>query len=146
MNYFTILALLLFMSCDSQINSKKIEVQFEDIYHHHFNLTSEKFMILDSQEKVKKLYTDIGNHYGGKRKPPIPQVTLEEKYVVFKPILKTTNDVEILKVKTDKNTLYIETKPFYNPDVPKNNRNSPNILIKIYTKQNINNVIINTSK
>jgi len=141
MNYLSILAFFLFLSCDSQINSKRTEVQFEDVYHHYFNLTSEKFLILDSQEKVDKLYEEIGNHYGGKRSPPIPQVNSEEKFVLFKPILKNTNDVQILKVELENNDLFIKTKPFYNPENPENNRVAPYILIKVYTNQNIKKVI-----
>lgn len=146
MNYLSILAFFLFFSCDSQTGSKRVEVQFEDIYHHNFNLTSEKFLILDSQEKVDKLYEEIGNHYGGKRRPPIPQVTLEEKFVLFKPILKNTNDVQIVKVELENTDLIITTKPFYDPENPENNRVAPFILLKIYTRQNIKKVITNTLK
>lgn len=141
MNYLSILAFFLFLSCDSQTNSKRVEVQFEDVNHHNFNLTSETFLILDSQEKVDKLYEEIGNHYGGKRRPPIPQVNSEEKFVLFKPILKNTNDVEILKVELENNDLFIKTKPFYNPENPENNRIAPYILIKVYTNINIKKVI-----
>lgn len=141
MNYLSILAFFLFLSCDLQTNSKRAEVQFEDVYHHNFNLTSEKFLILDSQEKVDKLYEEIGNLYGGKRRPPIPQVNSEEKFVLFKPILKNTNDVEILKVELENDDLFIKTKPFYNPENPENNRIAPYILIKVYTNQNIKKVI-----
>ena len=144
MNYISILAFFLFMSCDSQTNSKREEVQFEDIYHHYFNLTSERFLVLDSQEKVDKLYDQIANHYGANRKPPIPTVTAEEKYLIFKPILKNTNDVEILKVEMVNDALNIQTKPVHNPEVPKNNRTAPNILLKIYTRQNIKKVITQT--
>lgn len=132
------------MSCDSQTKSKKTEVQFEDIYHHYFNLTLEKFLILDSQQKIEKVYAEISDHYGGKRRPPIPQVTAEEKYIIFKPVLKNTNDVEILKVEVENGTLFIETKSFFNPESSENSRTVPNILIKIYTNQNIKKVITNT--
>ena len=144
MNYISIFAFFLFLSCDSQTNSKRVEVQFEDIYHHYLNLTSEKFLILDSQEKVDKIYEEIGNQYGGKRRPPIPQVTSDEKLVLFKPILKNTNDLQILKVELENEVLNIETKPFYNPEVPENKRIAPYIFLKIYTQQNIKKVITNT--
>lgn len=144
MNYLSILAFFLLMSCDSQTSSKREEVQFEDIYHHYFNLTPEKFIILDSQEKVDKIYEEIGNHYGGNRKPPIPTVTSEEKYIIFKPILKNTNDIEILKVEIVNEVLNIQTKGIYNPTVPENNRIAPNILLKIFTQQNIKTVTTQT--
>ncbi len=99
---------------------------------------------MDSQEKVDKIYEKIGNHYGGNRKPPIPQVTSDQKYILFKPILKNTNDVEILKVEIENDALNIQTKSAYNPEVPQNNRTAPNILLKIYTKQIIKKVITQT--
>ena len=144
MKYFSFFALLLLMSCNSPTKSQKVNIVFEDIYHHYFTLTPEKFVIIDSQEKIEKIYAAIGHFYGGKRRPPIPQVTAEEKYILFKPTLKNTNDVEIMQVEVVNQTLYIKTKPSVNPDRDKSSRFSPNILLKIYTTQNLKKIITNT--
>ena len=143
MNFRSLFLILCFISCGSQSASSKTNVQFEDIYHHYFNLTSEKFLILDSQVKLNEVYTAIAQHYGGKRRPPIPQVNVEEQYVIVKPTLNSTNDVEITKVELQNQTLYIDAKPFYNGDQAKNSRVVPNILLKIYTKQDLKRIIVN---
>ena len=144
MKCFSFLVFLFFISCDSQSPAKKVKVEFEDIYHHYFTLTPSNFMIINSQEKMKEVYAAIYKNYGGKRSAPIPSVTADEKYVVIKPTLKNSNDVEIENVEVLNKTLYITVKPFQNPDVAKSSRLSPNILMKIYIKSNLKKVIINT--
>ena len=144
MKCFSFLVFLFFISCDSQSPSKKLKVEFEDVYHHYFTLAPSNFMIIDSQEKMKKVYAAIYKNYGGKRSAPIPSVTAGEKYVIIKPALKNSNDVEIEDVEVLNKTLYITVKPFQNPEVRKTSRLSPNVLMKIYTKSTINKVIINT--
>jgi len=146
MKYFSVFVLILLISCSFQTKSQKVNVGFEDIYHHYFTLTPEKYVIIDSQEKMNEISSSIRKNYRGNRSPPIPQVTAEEKYIVFKPVLKNTNDVEIDKVEVLNQTLYIKTKPAENPDRSRSSRFSPNILIKIYTAQILKKVIINTQK
>ncbi len=142
MKGLSIFLLLLFMSCDSQLVSKKIQVDFEEIYHHHVTLTAEKHLLIDSQPKMKQVYATINKEYGGQRMPPIPQVTEDNTFLIFKPDLKNSNDVEIESIQFQNQTLFINVKPFSNPDFENKSRFSPNILIKLTQKLNIKDVII----
>lgn len=143
MKGFSVFLFLLFMSCDSQLISKKNPVNFEDIYHHHLTLTPEKYLIIDTQPKMKQVYATISKEYGGQRKPPIPQISDEATFLIFKPNLKNSNDVEIVSILVQGQTLEINVKPFNNPDFEKESRFAPNILLKLNQKLNIKNVIIN---
>jgi hypothetical protein len=147
MKFFSFVMIVVFISCASQNNSEKNKIEFEDIYHHYFNLTAEKsFFRINSQEKMKEVYAKIYKHYGGKRSAPIPFLNEDFTYLIIKPVLKNSNDVEIVNVESTGQTLHITVKPFQNPEVEKEGRFSPNILLKLSQKVSFNQVLINNQK
>ena len=143
MKCFSFLVVLFFISCTSQTGSQKSTVEFEDVYHHYFTLTPKEYELINSQEKMDQVSAAIRKHYGGKRSAPIPAIFSGENYLIIKPILKNSNDVQILSVERFNTTLHIKVKPFYNPERDDQSRLSPNILLKIYTESNVNKIVIN---
>ena len=143
MKYFSFLVFLFFVSCNSQTGSEKTTVEFEDVYHHYFTLTPQNYELIDSQGKMDQVSAAIRNHYSGQRSAPIPTIIPGVKYLIIKPILKNSNDVEILSVERFNTTLHIKAKPFHNPELNEQSRLSPNILLKLYTESNLNKIIIN---
>ena len=134
MKPIALLLSLFFISCLSQNKSKKMNLEFEDVYHHNFSLTSEKFLIIDSQKQMNAVYEAIRKNYGGQRSPPIPHVNDDESYVIFKPLLKNSNDINIKRVYLQNNILMIDVEDFDNPQIAKTIRTAPNVLIKILKK------------
>lgn len=146
MKPFTLILFLFFMSCLSQNKSEKMSLEFEDVYHHQFNLISEKFLIIDSQQEMNAIYQAIRKNYGGERSAPIPHVNESESYVIFKPLLKNSNDVIIKSVGLQSNTLEVEVQDFDNQQISKTIKNAPNILIKILKKLSTDKIDIKYSK
>lgn len=131
--------LLLFINCQSQtINnysiSQKSEIQFEDNYHYSYSLTENNFLVIDTQDKMDKVYSIIHKKNGGQRLAPIPTVNAEETFIIIKPSLKNANDVSVEKVTFSNEALYIKVKEFDNPNVDAKNRKSPNIILKLLKK------------
>ena len=128
--------LFLFLNCQSQIVSnnrvpKGKQIQFEDKYHYPFSLTSKDFLLINSQQRMDKVFKLIHNSNKGNRLSSIPVVVDNETYLIIKPPLKDSNDVLIEKISLDKNTLYIKVTGYDNPDFVRTNRVSPNILLKL---------------
>ncbi len=139
--------LFLFLNCKSQIagNNPLTEgkqIPFEDKNHYLFSLTSKDFLIINSQEKMDKVFRSIHQYTNGRRFSPIPAVMEDETYVILKPRLKNTNDVSVESVILYKNTLHVRVKAFENPDFHKENRFSPNILLKLTGRISFKNVTI----
>lgn len=131
--------LLLFLNCQSQTAknnpvSQKLEIQFEDNFHYPYSLTENNYLVIDTQDKMDKIYSIIHKKNGGRRLAPIPMVNDEETFIIIKPFLKNSNDVSVEKVIFSNETLYIKVKEFNNPNVDIANRNSPNIILKLLKK------------
>lgn len=140
--------LVLFMNCNSQMsfqpeNSQRATVKFEDRYHYPFTLTNEKFLVVNDQAKMDRIFGIIYSKNKSKRMAPIPTVLGHETYLVFKPVLKNSNDVLIEKMSYEKNVLYVSVREFNNPDFPPKSRIQPNILVKLSKRYPINKVVIN---
>ena len=138
--------LLLFLNCQSQTFSKhsmsqKSEIQFEDYYHYSYSLTEKKFLVIDTQDKMDKVYSIIHKKNGGQRLAPIPTVTDEDTFIVIKPVLKNSNDVLVEKMILDKETLYVKVKAFNNPNFSQTSRISPNIILIILKKLSVKKII-----
>ena len=131
--------LLLFLNCQSQTAnynplSQRSEIQFEDNFHYPYSLTENKFLVIDTQDKMDEIYSIIHKKNGGRRLAPIPMVNDEETFIIIRPFLKNSNDVSVEKVTFSNETLYIKVKEFNNPNVDVANRNSPNIILKLLKK------------
>ncbi|WP_445432407.1 hypothetical protein [Chryseobacterium indoltheticum] len=136
----------LFINCQSQIIDNNAlqhgkEIQFEDQYHYPFTLSSKDFVIINSQEKMNKIFKIIHQKNKGNRLSPIPTVVENETYILMKPHLKNSNDVSIDKISLIKNTLYIKVKEFNNPDFQKISRFSQNVLLKLSGNISFKNII-----
>ena len=133
-----------FIGCASQaLNSAKTPIAFEDVYHYPYHLISEKFQIIDTQEKMDEVFSIIHKNSIGNRLAPIPGITETESYLIFKPVLKNTNDVEIEKMYLQNDILFINVKEFDNPQLAKDNRLAPNILVKLLKNVSIKTITIN---
>ncbi|WP_027376151.1 hypothetical protein [Kaistella palustris] len=142
MKFLYIFFLMAFLSCDSQSkNSLRTPVEFETVNHYPYNLTPEKFLVIDTQAKMDAVYSVIHRNTVGNRLAPIPSVNDGELYVVFKPTLKDTNDVEITGITTANDTLYVGLKESDNPQIKKASRMQPNILVKLQTKIPLKNIV-----
>ncbi|WBV61758.1 hypothetical protein PFY12_06450 [Chryseobacterium camelliae] len=128
--------LFLFLNCQSQVVSsnavpQRKEIQFEDKYHYPFTLTQQKFLLINSQQKMDEVFKLIHKNNNGNRFSPVPAIVENETYLIIKPPLKNSNDVLVEKISLDKNILYVKIKEFDNPDFSKTSRVSPNILLKL---------------
>ena len=133
-----------FIGCASQaLNSAKTPIAFEDVYHYPYHLISEKFQIIDTQEKMDEVFSIIHKNSIGNRLAPIPGITETESYLIFKPVLKNTNDVEIEKMYLQNDILFINVKEFDNPQLAKDDRVAPNILVKLLKNVSIKTITIN---
>lgn len=142
-NFLFIFAILFFTNCNAQqVASQNTPIEFEDVYHYPYALTSEKFLFIKDQQKMDAVYSVIHKKTGGNRMAPIPTVNDDEIYLIFKPILKTSNDVEIKKIYLKNTTLYVQVQPFTNPELQKNSRITPNILVKLLKKVSAKKVVI----
>jgi hypothetical protein len=144
MKYIFTLVIFSFFGCASQVvKSAKIPIEFEDSYHYPYNLISNKFQIIETQEQINGVFRIIHQKNGGKRLSPIPTVNDEESYFIFKPLLKKTNDIEIKEIYTENNTLYVILKEFDNPQIEKSSRLTPNVLVKLLKKVSCKKLVIN---
>lgn len=146
MKIYLYFLLLLCINCQSQTSinrsvMQKSEIEFEDNYHYPYSLTESNFLIIDTQDKMDKVYAVIHQKTGGKRLAPIPTVTDEETFIIIKPLLKNANDVSVEKVSFSNNTLYIKIKEFNNPSIDVTDRQSSNILLKLLKKISAKKVI-----
>jgi len=138
-----ILMTMICMNCESQKTTLSgMEIPFEDLQHYPYALTSEKFLVIDNQDKMDEVYKIIYQKNPGDRYPPIPTVNEDEIYVVLKPVLKDANDVQIKKVMLQNKELNVVVEPYNNPQESAEQRMSPNILLKLLKKTEINRVNI----
>lgn len=143
MRFFPLMLLFFLTSCMPQNKAQKMPIQFEDIYHHNLTLSPQSFLIIDTQEKMNTVYALIHKNYGGGRMAPIPTVSEDETYLIFKPKLKNTNDVDIQEIDLEDDILYITVKPVENPQIDKSIRTSPNVLVKLLQKVSFKKIVIN---
>lgn len=144
MNYVFSFLFFLLLGCDLQsgtISSKKID--FEEVSHFSYQLTARNYLILDTQAKIDSVYKIIHSKTEGNRLAPIPTILPDETYIVFKPVLKNSNDIEIRNIILENNILYINVHEFNNPQVPRTNRGVPNVLVKLLKEINPNKININ---
>lgn len=114
--------------------SQKTSIDFEDIYHYPYNLISGNFQIIESQQQMDQIFKIIHKNNGGNRMAPIPTITEDETYIIFKPTLKNTNDVEIKEIFKNSNGISVSVEPLNNPDIAEKSRVSPNVLVKLLGK------------
>lgn len=148
MKSLIIFALLVFVGCSSQmkksdLNQSNCEIDFEDRNHYAITLTEKPFQVIENQSEMNMIFKKLRNQSTSTKMSPIPVVEADKTFIIFKPILKSTNDVEILKVYLSNENLYIDVKPFSNPQIDSKSRVSPNIFIKLLKKVHIKNLIIN---
>lgn len=135
------------LGCISQsANSTEVSIDFEEVNHFSYPLISESWLVLDTQKKIDSVYSIIHSQTQGSRLAPIPTMNEDESYLVFKPVLKNTNDIEIKKILLKNSILYIEVVEFSNPEILKLSRASPSVLVKLLTKVNVKNIIIKYQK
>lgn len=144
MKYIFTLVMISIIGCASQVlNSTKTPIPFEDVYHYPYRLISKNFEIIDTQEKMDEVFSVIHENSESNRLAPIPIIKETESYLIFKPVLKNTNDVEVEQMHLHNDILYITIKEFENPQLAKRNRMSPDILVKLLKKVSIKTIIIN---
>ena len=138
MKYTLLLLVFSFIGCTSQaFNSAKTLIAFEDVYHYPYQLISEKFEIIDTQERMDEVFSIIHENSVGNRLAPIPGITETESYLIFKSILKNSNDVEIEEMYLQNDILYIKVREFENPQLANTYRVAPDILVKLLKKVSI---------
>lgn len=143
---FTLLVLALFACEPQKSSSLKTPVEFEEVNHFPYELTAGKFLVIDTQQKMDAVYAVIHKNSVGNRLAPIPSLNNEELYIVFKPELKNTNDVEIKNISVGNDTLFINVQGVDNPQIESSSRIRPNILVKLLRKIPLNHIDINYSK
>ena len=144
MKYLFTLFIISLFGCSSQLaSSAKLPIEFEDVNHYPFEIIAQKFQMIDTQKKMDAVFSVIHKKSIGNRLPPIPTVDAEETYVIFKPVLKNSNDVEIREIYTENDTLFIDVKEFENPQIERSSRVSLNILVKLLQKVSAKNLVIN---
>lgn len=147
MNYILSLLLIFSIGCNSQVGKGVSEkIDFEEGNHFRYNLTSEKYLLLDTQQKMNAVYKIIHAQTTGNRRAPIPTVAEDESYFIFKPVLKNSNDIEIKEILLSDDVVYVEVKEFDNPEVSQSSRISPNVLVRILKKVNPKKIITNYQK
>ena len=138
MKYTLLLLVFSFIGCTSQaLNSGKTPIAFEDVYHYPYQLISEKFEIIETHERMDEVFSIIHKNSVGNRLAPIPGITDTESYLIFKSVLKNSNDVEIEEMYLQNDILYIKVIEFENPQLAKSNRVAPDILVKLLKKVSI---------
>ena len=147
MNYMVSLLLIFSIGCNSQAGKGVSEkIDFEEGNHFRYDLTSEKYLLLDTQEKMNAVYKIIHSQSKGNRLAPIPTIMPDESYFIFKPVLKNSNDIEIKEILLSDNVVYVVVKELNNPDVPKSSRISPTVLVRTLKKVDPKKIIINYQK
>ncbi|QOW11430.1 hypothetical protein Q73A0000_14185 [Kaistella flava (ex Peng et al. 2021)] len=144
MNYIFSIFLFLMVGCSSQAgNIPSDTIDFEEVSHFSYNLTSGNYLILDTQDKIDAVYKIIHSKTQGNRLAPIPTLDAGETYLIFRPVLKNGNDVEIKEIALKNNILYINVEDFNNPQIEKSSRVTPNVLVKVLKKITPKKIIIN---
>ncbi|MCZ2082777.1 MAG: hypothetical protein LC112_00775 [Flavobacteriales bacterium] len=147
MNYLYMFLVVLFFSCDSQsANAAADKINFEEVSHFFYPLISEQYLVLNTQEKIDSVYKVIHSKSPGNRLAPIPSLSDNESYIIFKPLVKNSNDVEIKEISQKGNTIYVDVGEFHNPDVQKSSRISPYVLVKLLKKVNPKKIVFNYQK
>lgn len=135
MKYLIALLIISLSGCAAQIlNTPKTSIEFEDINHYPYDLISGKSRIIQTQEEMDNIFSVIHQKSGGVRLAPIPTVNDKESYLIFRPELKSTNDVEVSNIYVENNTLFVKVKNLNNPQRAKTDRSSPSILLKLLSK------------
>ena len=138
MKYTLLLLVFSFIGCTSQaLNSGKTPIAFEDVYHYPYQLISEKFEIIETHERMDEVFSIIHKNSVGNRLAPIPGITDTESYLIFKSVLKNSNDVEIEEMYLQNDILYIKVREFENPQLANTYRVAPDILVKLLKKVSI---------
>ena len=118
----------------SAVSATKEILSFEEVNHYPYPLTSKNYLWIKDQEKMDEIFSIIHQQSGGIRLAPIPTIMDDSSYLIFKPTLKNSNDIEITEIYLQNNILNINVKPLENPDLRAGSRISPNVLVKILKK------------
>ncbi len=150
MKILAFLLLILFSNCSSQKASVTSctsgkEIAFEEIYAYPYSLTTKEFLVIDTQQKMDDVFKIIHQRSPKGRMAPIRSVyeKADETYLIYKPVVKTTNSVQIQKMCFNKGTLTIDVAPYNDPQFNKNTRTQPNVMVKILEKLDIKKININ---
>ena len=127
----------------STVSATKEILSFEEVNHYPYSLTSKNYLWIDDQEKMDEIFSIIHKQSGGLRLAPIPTIMDDSSYLIFKPTLKNSNDIEITEIYLQNNILNINVKPLENPDLRAGSRISPNVLVKILKKITDKKITIN---
>ena len=127
----------------SAVSATKEILSFEEVNHYPYSLTSKNYLWINDQEKMDEIFSIIHKQSGGLRLAPIPTIMDDSSYLIFKPTLKTSNDIEITEIYLQNNILNINVKPLENPDLRAGSRISPNVLVKILKKITDKKITIN---
>ncbi len=127
----------------SAVSATKEILSFEEVNHYPYSLTSKNYLWIDDQEKMDEIFSIIHKQSGGLRLAPIPTIMDDSSYLIFKPTLKTSNDIEITEIYLQNNILNINVKPLENPDLRAGSRISPDVLVKILKKITDKKITIN---
>lgn len=147
MNYFFSIFLFLMIGCEAQsVNKSSAKMEFEEVSHFPYALTSAPYLILDTQDKIDSVYKIIHSNAAGKRLAPIPTIQEDETYVVLKPVLKNSNDIQIKEISLLNNNLYVDVDAYNDPQIKITSRVSPNVLVKVLKKISPKKIIINYQK
>ena len=127
----------------SAVSATKEILSFEEVNHYPYSLTSKNYLWIDDQEKMDEIFSIIHKQSGGLRLAPIPTIMDDSSYLIFKPTLKNSNDIEITEIYLQNNILNINVKPLENPDLRAGSIISPNVLVKILKKITDKKITIN---
>ncbi len=127
----------------SAVSATNEILSFEEVNHYPYSLTSKNYLWIDDQEKMDEIFSIIHKQSGGLRLAPIPTIMDDSSYLIFKPTLKNSNDIEITEIYLQNNILNINVKPLENPDLRAGSRISPNVLVKILKKITDKKITIN---
>ena len=127
----------------SAVSATKEILSFEEVNHYPYSLTSKNYLWINDQEKMDEIFSIIHKQSGGLRLAPIPTIMDDSSYLIFKPTLKNSNDIEITEIYLQNNILNINVKPLENPDLRAGSIISPNVLVKILKKITDKKITIN---
>ena len=127
----------------SAVSATKEILSFEEVNLYPYSLTSKNYLWINDQEKMDEIFSIIHKQSGGLRLAPIPTIMDDSSYLIFKPTLKNSNDIEITEIYLQNNILNINVKPLENPDLRAGSRISPNVLVKILKKITDKKITIN---
>lgn len=120
-------------------------IDFEELNHYNYSLTPKSFVVIDTQQKMDKLFSIIHKKSSGNRLSPIPTVygNSEETYLLFKAEVQKTNDIQIKEMRFKDGHLMLYVVPLNNPEFDQSSRTAPNVLVKILRKITISKVSVN---